>query len=81
MMGISPKKLIREVKNHEQKTPCNFITSKVIEKAKHKLRHTEDTSQMIAYQLGFQDPYYFIKYFKKNTTLTPTQYRKQSSAD
>ncbi|MDB0602517.1 helix-turn-helix domain-containing protein [Tenacibaculum maritimum] len=75
MLQIPLKKLIKEVKKSEQKTPCNFITEKVIEKAKHKLLHTADTSQMIAYQLGFKDPYYFIKYFKKSVELTPTQYR------
>lgn len=78
MMGIPLKALIREVKQKENKTPCNFITEKVINKAKYKLLNTEDTSQMIAYQLGFEDPYYFIKYFKKNTALTPTQFRKQT---
>lgn len=77
MLDIPLKKLIREVRKSENKTPCNFITEKVIEKAKYLLQHSEDTSQMIAYQLGFDDPYYFIKYFKKNTDLTPTQYRGQ----
>lgn len=76
MMGISLKKLIREVRKEENKTPCNFITEKVIDQAKSRLLHSEDTSQMIAYQLGFDDPYYFIKYFKKNTDMTPTQYRE-----
>ncbi|MDW3194639.1 MAG: AraC family transcriptional regulator [Cytophagales bacterium] len=76
MMGIPLKKLIREVRKEENKTPCSFITKKVIDRAKHKLTHTDDTSQMIAYQLGFDDPYYFIKYFKKNTDMTPTQYRE-----
>ncbi len=76
MMGIPLKKLIREVRKEENKTPCNFITEKVINKAKDKLQNTNDTSQMIAYQLGFDDPYYFIKYFKKNTDMTPTQYRE-----
>ncbi|WP_028890462.1 helix-turn-helix domain-containing protein [Tenacibaculum ovolyticum] len=79
MLGIPLKHLIKEVKKNENKTPCTFITEKVIEKAKYKLIQTNDTSKMIAYQLGFEDPYYFIKYFKKNTTLTPTQYRNQYS--
>lgn len=80
MMEIPLKKLIQEIKQTENKTPCKFITEKVIEKAKDKLLNTKDTSQMIAYQLGFDDPYYFIKYFKKQTKLTPTQFRTQNSA-
>jgi AraC-like DNA-binding protein len=79
MMEIPLKKLIHEIKQTENKTPCKFITEKVINKAKHKLLNTKDTSQMIAYQLGFNDPYYFIKYFKKHTKLTPTQFRTQNS--
>ena len=80
MIGIPLKKLIREVRKHENKTPCNFITEKVIEKAKYKLLNTDHTSQMIAYELGFEDPYYFIKYFKKSTQFTPTQFRSQNLA-
>ncbi|TCI90346.1 AraC family transcriptional regulator [Tenacibaculum sp. M341] len=75
MLNIPLKKLIKEVKVTTNKTPCNIITEKVIEKAKTKLLESNDTSQMIAYQLGFEDPYYFIKYFKKNTSFTPTQFR------
>ncbi|WP_109829375.1 helix-turn-helix domain-containing protein [Reichenbachiella versicolor] len=81
MMDIPLKKLIKEVKSSEHKTPCNFITQKVIEKAKYKLLTTDDTSQAIAYQFGFDDPYYFIKYFKRNTGLTPIQFRAQHSVE
>ncbi|WP_440881501.1 helix-turn-helix domain-containing protein [Tenacibaculum sp. C7A-26P2] len=78
ILGIPLKVLIKEVRKSENKTPCHFITEKVIEKAKYKLLNTDDSSKMIAYYLGFNDPYYFIKYFKKSTDLTPTQYRKRT---
>ncbi|WP_196888753.1 helix-turn-helix domain-containing protein [Aureivirga sp. CE67] len=77
MLDIPLKKLIKEVKKTTEKTPCNFIKEKVIQRAKNLLVNTEDTSQMISYKLGFEDPYYFIKYFKNDTGLTPTQYRKK----
>jgi len=75
MMDIPIKELIKTVRDAVDKTPCNVITERVVEKAKNKLAETNDSSKMIAYQLGFEDPYYFIKYFKKNTGLTPTQFR------
>lgn len=75
ILDIPLKQLIKEVKQTVNKTPCNVITERVIEKAKDKLVNTTDSSKMIAYQLGFEDPYYFIKYFKKNTSYTPTQFR------
>ena len=31
----------------------------------------------IAYEVGFSDPNYFSKVFKKTYKLTPTAYRKQ----
>lgn len=75
MLDIPLKELIKEVKTVADETPCSIITGKVIERAKSKLLETSDSSKMIAYQLGFEDPYYFIKYFKRNTGLTPTQFR------
>ncbi|WP_103072535.1 helix-turn-helix domain-containing protein [Aquimarina sediminis] len=77
MLDIPLKKLIKEVRHNTDKTPCNIITEQVIDKAKELLTTTNNSSKMIAYQLGFQEPYYFIKYFKKNVGITPTQYRKE----
>lgn len=76
IMGVPIQSLIKETKDKADKTPCNIITERVITRAKYKLIHTPDSSKFIAYQLGFNDPYYFIKYFKKNVGLTPTQFRK-----
>ena len=76
LLDIPLKTLIKEVKDAKDVTPCKIITRKVIAKAKSLLLDTNDSSKMIAYQLGFQEPYYFIKYFKNNVGITPTQYRK-----
>ncbi len=77
ILNIPIKKLISEVKaNTDNLTPCNIITAKVVEEAKHLLTTTKHSSKTISYLLGFSDPYYFIKYFKKSTDYTPTQYRK-----
>lgn len=77
LLNIPLKKLIAEVKQETNKTPCNIITEQVVEKAKRLLLTTDNSSKMIAYQLGFHEPYYFIKYFKKNVGVTPTQFRKE----
>ncbi len=77
LLNIPLKRLIKEVKQETNRTPCNIITEQVITKAKKLLLTTDNSSKMIAYQLGFQEPYYFIKYFKKDVGVTPTQYRKE----
>ncbi len=78
ILNITIKTLIKEVKigTDNKLTPCKVITHKVVDHAKLLLSTTKHSSKTIAYLLGFSDPYYFIKYFKKNTSYTPTQYRK-----
>ncbi len=77
MLNIPLKKLITEVKKETNSTPCSVISQQVIKRAKELLTTTKKSSKTIAYQLGFREPYYFIKYFKRNVGVTPTQYRKQ----
>lgn len=76
MMDIPIRELIYQVRKEADQTPCNVITGRVITQAKDLLINSSDSSKVIAYQLGFEDPYYFIKYFKKNVGCTPTQFRK-----
>lgn len=77
MLEVPITTLIQEVKNEVDKTPCKVITEGVISYAQNRLLNTNDSSKMIAHQLGFDDPYYFIKYFKKSVGITPTQFRKK----
>ncbi|MDP3913828.1 MAG: two-component regulator propeller domain-containing protein [Bacteroidota bacterium] len=59
--GWSVNGLIREVR---------------ITEAKKLLKNPEFNISEIAYQLGFSDPLYFSKYFKKEIGVAPVQYRK-----
>jgi AraC-like DNA-binding protein len=42
------------------------------------LKDSELIISEIAYNLGFSDPLYFSKYFKKEVGVAPQQYRKQN---
>ncbi len=56
-------------------SPLAYVNKKKIERAQ-VLLVTEDWSvQEIAYKLGFNDPSYFIRLFKKLTRITPMKYR------
>jgi YesN/AraC family two-component response regulator len=61
--GWSVNTLIREIK---------------IREATRLLRDSELNISEIAYNLGFSDPLYFSKYFKKEVGVAPQQYRKQN---
>jgi len=42
------------------------------------LKNSEMNISEIAYNLGFSDPLYFSKYFKKEIGVAPLQYRKEN---
>jgi two-component system, response regulator YesN len=57
-----------------------YLTTTRINKAKGMLRTTSLSSNDIAYQVGFNDPHYFSTVFKKNTGLSPTEFRSKRQA-
>ena len=54
-----------------------YLTELRINKAKELLRMTTLRSADIAYQVGYNDPHYFSSVFKKNTGLSPMEFRSQ----
>ena len=54
-----------------------FLTDIRMEKAKILLRNPENKLLTIANEVGYDDPYYFSHCFKKNTGLSPVEYRKK----
>jgi two-component system, response regulator YesN len=55
-----------------------YLTQIRINKAKELLRMTTLRSAAIAYQVGYNDPHYFSSVFKKNTGLSPIEFRSQA---
>jgi AraC-like DNA-binding protein len=53
------------------------VYSLLISEAKRLLIYREDLSvKEMAYQLGFNDPFYFSNFFKKHTGLSPKAYKE-----
>ena len=58
-------------------TPIEYITNLRIERAKNLLTQKSfESVEKVAYLCGFSDSFYFSKIFKKNTSLSPRDYRK-----
>ncbi|WP_219226228.1 helix-turn-helix domain-containing protein [Pedobacter antarcticus] len=53
-----------------------FIHQKLTDKAKEKLSTTNLSVSEIAYELGFEHPQSFSKFFKKTTNSTPLEFRQ-----
>ncbi len=78
-LAVSTKTLNTILKKQTRKTVSQTITDRLILEAKRKLIHTNAYINEIASDLGFQDPYYFIKYFKKHVNYTPKAFRNTIS--
>ncbi|MFT6867347.1 MAG: AraC family transcriptional activator of pobA [Cyclobacteriaceae bacterium] len=78
-LSISTKTLNSIIKKETEKTVSQVIQDRIILEAKRQLTHTNLFVNQIAYDLGFQDPYYFIKYFKKQVNCSPKEFRRTIS--
>lgn len=57
-------------------TPIDFVRHIRIQRAQQLVGKSKDTFSSIAYSVGFADPKYFTKCFKKETGMTPSEYRQ-----
>lgn len=76
LLGTTEAKLNEVSKLHTQKTAQNVIYSLIISEAKRLLLYEKLSVKEIAYQLGFNDPFYFSNFFKKHTSVSPKDYQK-----
>lgn len=78
-ISITEKRLNQATTKVLGKSPKEIIDNRVLLETKRILVHTNESVKEIAYTLGFEEPTNFIKYFKKHTTLTPTEFREQNT--
>jgi AraC family transcriptional activator of pobA len=75
IMHISPKHLEKTIKETLGITPKNLIQDMLLMEAKFLLKQTEKSISEIAYELKFEDPSYFSRFFKRHILVTPQDYR------
>ena len=76
LLNISPNALAKITKSHFNKTLTNLITERIIIEAKRELYLTNKSVKEVAYELGYDDEYYFSRLFKKNVNISPQVYRE-----
>ncbi|MBD2757289.1 helix-turn-helix domain-containing protein [Spirosoma validum] len=69
-MALNPHSLYTIVKHYSGLSPKAFITNRLILEAKRRLYYAESSIKELAYDLGFNDPEYFSRLFKKVTGQT-----------
>lgn len=76
---LSPNYFGDLVKKETGKSPQEYIQAKIMDLAKDMLLGSEKSVSQIAYALGFQYSQHFNRVFKRNTGLSPNEYRKSAT--
>ena len=61
-------------------SPWDYLNRFRVCQAKELFRRTQGSVKSIAGQVGFKDPKYFSRVFRKLTDLSPSEYREQSKS-
>lgn len=75
--AISPAYLSSLFKKQSGQSFIDFVNQKKIEKAQQLIHEGNYRINEIAYQLSFENAYYFTKVFRKFTGTTPSNYQKK----
>jgi AraC family transcriptional regulator, transcriptional activator of pobA len=76
LLNISSKSLAKITKMHFNKTITDLIAERIVIEAKRELYLTSKSIKEIAYDLGYEDEFYFSRFFKKNADVSPQLYRE-----
>lgn len=74
-IGLSPNHLSAVFKEETGRSFTKYLTDHRIKTAKKLLDTSKKRSSEIAELVGYPDPHYFSSVFKKQTGMTPSQYR------
>jgi AraC-like DNA-binding protein len=81
-LALNPNSLYSMVKHYSGLSPKEFINKRLILEAKRRLYYSESSSiKELAYELGFNDPDYFSRLFKKSTGKTIAGFVKDLSGN
>lgn len=72
----SPKTLSNLFGIYNQKTPQQIIHERITLEAKRLLLYTDKSISEVGFDLGYEDPAYFSRFFKKHTDKSPKEFKE-----
>lgn len=76
LLNVSSKTLTLYVNECSKYSPLELINNRIILEAKRLLRYSVLSVKEVAFRLGFEDPSYFAKFFKRLVKQSPADYRE-----
>jgi len=78
LLAMSPDNFSRRCTKYFKKSPSQLIQERLVLEAKKQLHLTRQSIKEIAYNLKFKDEFYFSRFFKKLTQVSPQAFRDQT---
>lgn len=75
-LGCSDKSLTRATREVVGMTAKELLTSRVVLEAKRQLAHSSTPVALVGDALGFGEPTNFVKFFRRETGVTPGAFRR-----
>jgi len=77
-LGITPAHLNAVCRETSGSNALHLIHERVLLAARRELAYTDKSIADVAASLGFKEPSYFTRFFKRSMGMTPKQYRRRS---
>lgn len=74
-MGLTPQRLNRLARDVSGQSALDVVHERLTREACRRLRYIAAPVANLASEMGFDDPAYFSRFFKKRTGLTPLEFR------
>jgi transcriptional regulator GlxA family with amidase domain len=78
--GLPERSCKRRFQQATGMSPLEYVHSLRLEEAKHLLETGDLSVETIANEVGYEDPAFFSRLFRRKVNLTPAQYRRRFSA-
>ena len=76
-LNMDIKKINRICRESTGSTLFELLQERLITECKIQLQTSTGSVKEISYDLGFNDPAFFGRFFKKHTNYTPLEFKKQ----
>jgi AraC-like DNA-binding protein len=74
-LAVTQQTLNRVCRNFAGKSTLEIVQERMLLAARRHLIYTDASVEAIAYGLGYQDPAYFSRFFKRMAGMAPGQFR------
>jgi AraC-like DNA-binding protein len=76
LLKTQPRSLNAAARKHGNKSALGIIQERIILEAKRRLTNDHKSVKELCYELGFEDPAYFTRFFKRIVGISPQHFKE-----